>query len=139
MVARSTDCPDGWLAFEGSCYLFGHTPAHFTEAQHFCAQHGGSLIHVDLAMENDFIRTYIRDLHQSDSHHWWLGLTDVLVEGHFKWVDTNTPATFLGWAPGEEFTLNEDCAAFYNSLDFKWADVGCELNDIIPLCEISSV
>ena len=29
---EGTNCPDGWLVFDGSCYLFANTPAHFAEA-----------------------------------------------------------------------------------------------------------
>jgi len=28
-----TACEDGWVAFQGSCYLFGRTAVHFTEAE----------------------------------------------------------------------------------------------------------
>ncbi|XP_052237663.1 snaclec aspercetin subunit alpha-like [Dreissena polymorpha] len=64
-ASEGTDCPDGWLAFEGSCYLFADIHAHFTEAAHYCQQHGGSLIHVDSDTENDFIRNYLRGLSRS--------------------------------------------------------------------------
>ncbi|XP_052247215.1 perlucin-like protein isoform X2 [Dreissena polymorpha] len=104
--------------------------------RHYCQQHGGSLIHVDSDTENDFIRNYLRGLSRSSGHQWWLGLTDELVEGHWRWTDVNKPATFLDWAPNEPNIAVEDCAAIIPLLDFHWADVLCDRLDIIPLCEI---
>ncbi|KAH3806759.1 hypothetical protein DPMN_135085 [Dreissena polymorpha] len=59
-ATEGTDCPDGWLAFDCSCYLFPKTPARFWEAVHYCQIHGGNLIHVDSDMENYFIKNCLR-------------------------------------------------------------------------------
>jgi len=32
-TAGAITCEDGWVAFQGSCYLFGRTAVHFTEAE----------------------------------------------------------------------------------------------------------
>ncbi|XP_053383022.1 snaclec clone 2100755-like [Mercenaria mercenaria] len=51
-LTLATDCPDGWLAFKGSCYLFGKDNVHFTEAEEYCRHHHESrLVHVETPEE----------------------------------------------------------------------------------------
>ncbi|XP_053383515.1 C-type lectin domain family 10 member A-like [Mercenaria mercenaria] len=129
----STTCYDGWLAFEGSCYFFGHSAVHFTEAEQFCRQHHNShLIHVESKLENDFIKDRLRDF---KSKHWWLGLTDELIEGTWKWFDNDQTANFTDWHPGQPDASPEDCAIYVYSWDFDWGDVKC-LNNYYPICEL---
>ncbi|KAH3698439.1 alpha-N-acetylgalactosamine-specific lectin-like [Dreissena polymorpha] len=125
-------CPDGWLVFEGSCFMFGNSSANFTAAQNFCKSHGGNLIHVNSAPENDFVRSHARTL----QGRFWLALNQP-EEGHWIWVDTNTTDTFLGWAPNEPDWSAGECAVFEGQKDYQWADYPCVYNDVIPLCEIS--
>jgi len=33
MVSLATDCPDGWLAFDGSCYWFSRDAMNFVGAR----------------------------------------------------------------------------------------------------------
>ncbi|XP_052774368.1 asialoglycoprotein receptor 1-like [Mya arenaria] len=127
-----TTCKDGWLAFDGSCYLFGSSHATFTEAEHYCRQHSSHLVHANNANENAFLKDFMAKL---QTHQWWLGLTDEVVEGVWKWFDTDTVAEFT------DFTSHEgndgfavDCAMFDSNQQFHWADVPCT-SSRWPLCE----
>ncbi|XP_060555133.1 C-type lectin domain family 17, member A-like [Ruditapes philippinarum] len=133
----STGCYDGWLAFDGSCYYFGTNAVHFTEAEHFCRQHnGGHLIHVDSKQENDFIKSRLR---MFKPYSWWMGLTDELIEGTWKWFDNGQTANFTDWHPGEPNGGSaEECAVFYIGFDFAWVDTPCLLNNY-PICELPGV
>ncbi|WAR16212.1 hypothetical protein MAR_030806 [Mya arenaria] len=32
-LSLATDCPDGWMAYNASCYLFAHDSMHYVEAE----------------------------------------------------------------------------------------------------------
>ncbi|XP_052765778.1 C-type lectin-like [Mya arenaria] len=133
-------CLDGWMPFNGSCYLFAHGDAKltFTGAEHFCRQHSNShLVHVNDALENDFIKDHLRDL---KPNHWWIGITDEDIEGVWKWFDTDNVASFTDWQPNDHSHNDEDCAIFVSVYDFKWADTPCNTPNTVfpPICETSS-
>ncbi|KAL4218175.1 hypothetical protein ACF0H5_022911 [Mactra antiquata] len=135
-TADISTCHNGWLAFEGSCYLFGETAAHFTEAEDFCRKHHNShLVHIDSDLENKFIKDHLRD-HQT--HSWWMGLTDQDIEGVWKWFDTDTVAAFTDWDPSQPDPSEEDCGVFWLAFDFKWGDVPCT-SSFPPICEMGSL
>ncbi|XP_045179792.2 lactose-binding lectin l-2-like [Mercenaria mercenaria] len=136
-VVTGTNCKDGWMAYHNSCYLFARNHAStFTEAEHYCRQHGGNLVTIETKAENLFIRDYLRGL--KDEHH-WLGLTDEMVEGIWKWYSTNTDATYTDWNPGEPNSAGgeEDCAILAYNQDYRWLDVSC-ISSWEPICEIES-
>ncbi|XP_052762406.1 asialoglycoprotein receptor 1-like [Mya arenaria] len=132
---RATNCPDNFLAFHGSCYLFGDTKLSFYEAEHYCNQHGAHLVHVNSAIEDDFLKEHLRRLKPFDV--WWMGLTDEVAEGHYVWTDDNTPAQYTGWHPGQPDGGGEDCVVFSTSWDFQWGDYGCTHTEGF-ICETES-
>ncbi|KAH3712549.1 perlucin-like protein isoform X1 [Dreissena polymorpha] len=130
-------CPNGWIAYEGSCYLFGHEdiPMTFTAAEQYCRQHGGGhLIHVENVQENAFIKDQLRE---RKPIHWWLGITDEETEGIWKWFDDDSVATYTDFQPDDHDTLDQDCLIFTSVYDFRWADVQCSYK-FPPICEIRS-
>ncbi|XP_052765598.1 C-type lectin-like [Mya arenaria] len=133
-------CLDGWLAFNGSCYLLAHGDVKltFTGAEHFCRQHINShLVHVNDALENAFIKDHLRNLKPNN---WWMGITDEDIEGVWKWFDTDKVASFTDWQPNDHTHNNEDCAVFAVGDDFKWVDTYCTHNSYLytPICETPS-
>ncbi|XP_052764759.1 perlucin-like [Mya arenaria] len=133
-VAAATDCGDDYLVFHGSCYHFGHRPSDFTEAQHYCQQKGGRLVHIETSLENDFIRNHVMEM---NSHDWWIGLTDELAEGHYLWSENGKEATFTDWAYNQPQGGSEDCVALEKTIDFHWGDFPCARSSIYPICEAS--
>ncbi|XP_045180165.2 C-type lectin domain family 10 member A-like [Mercenaria mercenaria] len=136
-VIDCTDCPDTWVPFEGSCYLFGHQKLTFVEAEHYCNQHSAHLVHVEGQEENAFIKDYLR-FEKGDM--WWMGLTDDEVEGIWKWYGEVEKPEFTNWAPGQpdNGASHEDCAEFdlrtHYGWDGKWNDVYCHAL-LLPICE----
>ncbi|XP_053407989.1 snaclec coagulation factor IX/factor X-binding protein subunit A-like [Mercenaria mercenaria] len=63
-LTKCTDCPDRWVAYHGSCYLFGHRVNQtFVEAEKFCRQHNsGHLVEIQTNSENIFLKDFLRDL-----------------------------------------------------------------------------
>ncbi|XP_053386071.1 lactose-binding lectin l-2-like [Mercenaria mercenaria] len=132
-----TDCKDGWTAYHNSCYLFARNHAStFTEAEHYCGQHGGHLVSMETKAENMFIRDYLHGLKDEDR---WIGLTDEMIEGAWVWYSSNTDATYTDWFPGQPNSHggNEDCVILGYHNDYKWVDAPCT-SSYEPICEIVS-
>ncbi|WAR04490.1 CLC6A-like protein [Mya arenaria] len=56
-----SSCPNGWIAYEGSCYLFNNKDnMSFVAAEEFCTQNGGHVVHIDDEAENNFIKDQAR-------------------------------------------------------------------------------
>ncbi|XP_045183011.2 asialoglycoprotein receptor 1-like [Mercenaria mercenaria] len=131
-----TTCPDAWVADRGSCYLFSiDQTSTFVEAQHYCGQHDAHLTIIDDDFENNFLKSFVRKFRHTN---WWIGLTDELVEGDWRWYKTQEVPVFTDWAPNEPNSYggkhNEDCGVMHTSTDFKWVDDLCSLH-YSPICE----
>ncbi|XP_052762127.1 perlucin-like [Mya arenaria] len=129
----ATNCPDNFLAFHGSCYLFGDIQLSFYEAEHYCNQHDAHLVHVNNALEGDFLKEHLR--HLKPFGFWWMGLTDEVAEGHFFWIDDKSPAEYTDWHAGQPDGGDEDCVVFAKYFDFQWGDYPCTLAEDF-ICEI---
>lgn len=64
------------------------------DAQAFCEASGGSLAVIDDARENDFLADVL------DANSAYIGLSDHVSEGVFKWVD-GSPLSFSRWYPNQ--------------------------------------
>ncbi|XP_060558855.1 C-type lectin domain family 10 member A-like [Ruditapes philippinarum] len=123
ICGKTTPCEDNWVVFQGSCYLVGHDNLHFIEAERFCEHHNAYLVHVDDAVENTFLKSYLGDL--KDGKH-WIGLTDGVTEGIWKWSDTDTVATYSNWSPGEpNGGKSANCAVIRSDFHYNWTDDPC--------------
>ncbi|XP_045182260.2 hepatic lectin-like [Mercenaria mercenaria] len=94
----ASECLNGWTYYEGSCYFFGHSDLDFVEAERFCSHYQAHLATVDTAAESNFIRSYLSDLKDPDH---WIGLTDEVIEGEWRWQSNDAIASFTDWYPGE--------------------------------------
>ncbi len=82
----------------------------WADAEFFANSIGGRLATIGDSDENDFITALtLTPLGYLES---WIGLTDMLVEGDFRWI-TGEAVTFLNWATGEP---NDDPS--FNGEDF---------------------
>jgi hypothetical protein len=88
------------------------------DAKEACKNMGGQLVVITSAKENSFVAKV------ADGHEVWIGCSDDVEEGEWRWVD-NTPLTFKGWDPGPPepngATEGEDYVAFRGGL---WNDAG---------------
>ncbi|XP_052816504.1 perlucin-like protein [Mya arenaria] len=129
-------CPDGWTHYGQSCYLFAHEDVDFNAAQKFCEHFGGNLVNIETAEENTFIRGFLSDI---KSHIHWIGLTDEVVEGVWKWYPSEVTTAFTDWAPnGNEpnQATGANCVVIYDAYNYHWADEPCTNRAYRAICEI---
>ncbi|KAM9769964.1 uncharacterized protein ACNS7B_006993 [Menidia menidia] len=120
---------DGWLYFRGSVYYISTIRKTWQDSQLDCWNRGADLVVINSKEEEVFTRKPQKVL--------WIGLTDKVSEGHWKWVD-GTPLTQSYWFFGEPNNFNgrdEDCAEIqqYN-IERSWNDVTCT-NENFFICE----
>lgn len=69
----------------------------------------------------------------------WIGLQDLIEEGHFLWTTTQREAAYTNWAPGEPDDLSgEDCVWITNDPSYRagsWNDDKCETFQTHVICE----
>ena len=90
-----------------------------------CKSTGAELARIDDAKQNALARSLVGKSRA------FIGLTDAIKEGHFKWVDGTAPR-YTNWAPGEpnnrkNGATDEDCVVI-NWHGDKWDDVPCSSN-----------
>ena len=129
-------CDDDWIRFQGSCYYFGNGKlVHHTEAEHFCNQLGAHLVTIESSLENTFLRDYSSRLVKNQ---FWIGLTDQIIEGVWKWKSNGAVATFTDWLPGQpDNRHDEDCVDINSNNSWHWNDAPCTVHSY-PLCEKNS-
>ncbi|XP_052761747.1 perlucin-like protein [Mya arenaria] len=134
-VVSQALCPDTWIAFHQSCYLFAqHENTNFTEAEQFCAAHGANLVNIDDVHENNFVFSVVQD---QLVVLWWIGLTDSIIEGEWKWIPRDNSPSFTNWAGGQpenHSSRDQDCAVVHSSYHYTWHDDSCTAINH-PICE----
>lgn len=134
-----SECPIGWITFNGSCYFFSKDAANFTKADGICVKNGAHLCHIESPGENAFIRGKVKSLTAAD---WWLGGTDSEQEGTWKWFRSGQLLSFSDFAAGQPDKGHpldiEHCLDMKKDWDFKWNDEGCQL-EINFICEKSLI
>ena len=112
--------------------------------QQRCRRVGGELARIDNAKQEKLASSL------AGKSRAFIGLTDVIKEGHFKWADGTTPR-YTNFAPGEPNDSNtvggEDCVVL-NWKGDKWNDVKCTSNqwsegfvcsaNVVPISECNS-
>lgn len=113
--------------FGGSCYqLFGELAA-WNIAEQRCLDWGGHLASVQSPEEDVFLDDWAAQLALpfADGSGLWLGGTDAVVDGDFRWMDAS-PLNFAGWAPNQpDNGLGIDCVEKRNDGAALWYDRRC--------------
>ncbi|KAL4238852.1 C-type lectin domain 4 member E [Mactra antiquata] len=132
----ATTCPDQWIAYQGSCYRFVHQNLTFYDAESYCRQHHGRLVHLETARENGFVKETISHMKEKE---WWIGLTDDDIEGQWAWYGSDESPLFTDWSSGQPNGGDEDCAQFFYLNDaWEWHDFRCNKANGSPICEMET-
>ncbi|XP_060606176.1 C-type lectin domain family 10 member A-like [Ruditapes philippinarum] len=130
----AAECPNGWTRFNDSCYSFGHHDVTFLEATRFCSHYNAYLVIIESDAENKFIASVLEEL---NSNRHWIGLTDEIVEGTWKWYSTDKVANYTDWYPGQpDLGGRANCADILSSAPYAyhWLDDDCT-SKFRPICE----
>jgi len=113
-------CPDGWRPWKGRCVQYNDARVSWYAADTFCKESGAELLS-DFDGDLDTL-AFIASVSTSyqTSRGTWVGATDFLTEGTFRWVTTNTSITAVGtgwWSPGEPNNQHgsEHCLEVYDT------------------------
>jgi Ca2+-binding RTX toxin-like protein len=103
--------------YNGKSYLLSSAGT-WTQAQAQAVSLGGNLVTVNDAAENQFLVNTFGNLNR------WIGLTDEVVEGQFKWVNGEA-VTYTNWIPGQPDNAggNQDYV-YIDSTQKRWDDFG---------------
>uniref|UniRef100_A0A673A7D2 C-type lectin domain-containing protein n=2 Tax=Sphaeramia orbicularis TaxID=375764 RepID=A0A673A7D2_9TELE len=115
-------CKMGWRKFGMSCYFTSGSKKNWTESRKACIAEGSDLVIINTGDEQAFVNSLL-----NSGENAWIGLTDSLTEGEWKWVD-GTPVTTAYWQPGQPNNkfVEQDCGEIVqNSPVGDWNDDGC--------------
>ncbi|XP_071264040.1 C-type lectin domain family 4 member E-like isoform X1 [Salvelinus alpinus] len=116
-------CPEGWQKFESSWYFLSTETKTWKESREDCLERGADLVIINSDKEQEFLFNLKKRV--------WIGLTDSVKEGTWKWVD-GTPLTTGYWYDKQPDnagpTGNEDCAEIHEDQSplKAWNDLSCD-------------
>uniref|UniRef100_A0A673KI74 C-type lectin domain family 17, member A-like n=1 Tax=Sinocyclocheilus rhinocerous TaxID=307959 RepID=A0A673KI74_9TELE len=118
---------NGWIYYQSNLYFVSSEKKSWTESRRYCMERGVDLIIINNRGEQDFVKKI------SANANVWIGLTDIDVEGSWKWVDGSTLTSGF-WDPREpNGHRGENCALTYLP---GWADYPCS-DLFLWICEKS--
>eukprot|EP00063_Salmo_salar_P090429 XP_014065264.1 PREDICTED: C-type lectin domain family 4 member E-like [Salmo salar] len=127
VVASEQHCQEGWRYFDSSLYFLSTEKKTWKESRKHCQERGADLVMINSREE----QTFLFNLHMRA----WIGLTDSVTDGTWKWVD-DTSLTTGYWGTGQPdngrlFSWQEDCVEIYTRQDDlvkTWNDDICGTN-----------
>ncbi|XP_038854997.1 tenascin-like [Salvelinus namaycush] len=118
-------CPEGWRRFGSSCYYLSTEGKSWEKSRQDCLERGADLVIINSEEEQTFINGF-------ESVKWvWIGLTDSVTEGTWKWVDGTPLTTPRFWWSGEPGGgVGENCVEIYyiSSGQGVWRDYDCSFS-----------
>ncbi|XP_075433513.1 hepatic lectin-like isoform X2 [Ascaphus truei] len=127
---KKESCESPWVYYNDNCYFFSTMKSNWMKAKTMCEGKGASLAVITSEEEQKFIYGRTGDVR------YWIGLSDLDVEGKWKWIDgTDYTTSYKFWKKGEpnDSMKNEDCAHIWNS--GEWNDVHCTYDQCYAICE----
>ncbi|CAG9839351.1 unnamed protein product [Diabrotica balteata] len=140
-VLQPTRRGSNWLLYAGKTYYKGIVfKTNYFKATQFCRQQGMQLLSINNNLENDRIRTFLKDTGVLTGIYWTSG-TKLVGDNQWVWLSTGQPLEYTNWADGEPSGLSLDRKRDENCLVFdyfkglkSWNDMNCHENQYF-ICE----
>ncbi|XP_041079666.1 C-type lectin domain family 4 member E-like isoform X2 [Polyodon spathula] len=148
-------CPQEWDLSSGKCYYFSTNTMNWSSSHENCTSMGGDLVIIETVEEQRFLSEKTKQilnntgLNTNEQMSHWIGLTDVVKEEDWRWVDNRTLNSTVYWATrqhdgGKEPDVfsqkdpsGEDCAHLLpvkNNTMNIWYDASCS-SQFKRICE----
>ncbi|XP_052320901.1 CD209 antigen-like protein E isoform X12 [Oncorhynchus keta] len=122
-------CPEGWQKFESSWYFLSTETKTWKESRQDCLERGADLVIINSDKEQ---QQFLLNLKKRV----WIGLTDSVKEGTWKWVDGTPLITGYWYDPqpdnggGKPENGEEDCVEIRTDQSplKAWNDLSCAEN-----------
>ncbi|OXB84687.1 UNVERIFIED_CONTAM: hypothetical protein H355_001164 [Colinus virginianus] len=118
--STDTGCKEGWRRYGTYCYLLGHLPATFSEANSTCVGEKGYLATVESRYEQAYLTSLVG---LRPEKYFWLGLSDMEEQRTFRWSSgedvsfTHWDAAMPGSKPGCVAMKTGTAAGLWDVLD----------------------
>ncbi|XP_033759265.1 C-type lectin domain family 17, member A-like [Pecten maximus] len=127
-------CPEGWVLYDQSCYLFSLWRfASWLAARDYCQSKDAYLAEIRSDPENEFVKTQLRKMVMKDvpmiDRSYYLGGTDEGHEGDWIWARTGESIIYNNFIPPEPNSyksLPENCLTMFAFLNYTWNDDLCD-------------
>uniref|UniRef100_A0A3P8XGM9 C-type lectin domain-containing protein n=2 Tax=Esox lucius TaxID=8010 RepID=A0A3P8XGM9_ESOLU len=123
--------------FNGSSYYFPEDKLTWEQSQYACIREGGHLVIIESQQEQEFIRKKVGNT----GSNYWIGMTDMKVEGVWVWMDNTTlndnikywdlniPLNYSVFPEPNDVPPGEDCAQMGLGCSDRircWFDIACD-------------
>ncbi|KAJ8039772.1 Collectin-12 [Holothuria leucospilota] len=117
-----------WHRWNQSSYTFVHTKSTWEDAANACSamSEGAHLVFIESEPENREVSRLAKAASEGKEERWWIGLTDKVTEGSWKWY--NVSLFYTSWGDGEPNNFHEDCGelGYWWNNDFAlWNNEPC--------------
>ncbi|XP_026166447.1 perlucin-like protein [Mastacembelus armatus] len=141
-------CLPGWIFLKSSCYYFSHhvpnSGKNWLDSRADCISRGGDLLVINNVEEQQLISDNFPSVSGSGiwwQNGFWIGLTDVVMERTWVWVNNVTETETMYWRngqPNRSGVQSGNCAAFFFYVDARktWYNGNCHNHLLNRICEI---
>ncbi|KAJ8313471.1 hypothetical protein KUTeg_008977, partial [Tegillarca granosa] len=118
----ASQCSSGWTQHESLCYWFSGQRLPWASAEATCNVFLSKLAEPRTLSAARYITGRAGELND----HFWIGVTDLIVENEWIYASDRSPVKVTNWARGEpQGFQTENCVACYSGSHGLWADVPC--------------
>ena len=121
-LSVSSECPIGWINGGSSCYHVSEQRLDWLSSQEYCWSRGGHLAEFSSLEEENTVDAFL-----SEDELYWIGLTDVDVEGTWTWGSGQEPS-YTNWEPSEpNGGSGQNCVMkWFTGYAGQWNDYYCK-------------